>query len=202
MTRHVAVLMGGWSAEREVSLRSGAACAKALEGEGFRVSLIDVDRTIAETLTRLKPDVAFNALHGRVGEDGTMQGILEVLRIPYNAFGRAGLGPGDAEGQGQAPHGGRRGAGGARNHGQPLRCRQAARSFRRPYVLKPVNEGSSVGVIIVKEDRTHPPQELGRADWPHGDLILAETFVGRARAHLRRDGRAGARRHRRPVQCR
>ena len=80
MSQHVAVLMGGWSAEREVSLRSGAACAKALENEGFAVTCIDVTRDIAETLDRLKPDVAFNALHGRFGEDGTIQGILEILR--------------------------------------------------------------------------------------------------------------------------
>ena len=87
MTQHVAVLMGGWSAERQVSLRSGAACAAALEGEGFHVTRIDVARDIGEVLARLKPDVAFNALHGRVGEDGTMQGILEVLQIPYTHSG-------------------------------------------------------------------------------------------------------------------
>jgi len=85
--QHIAVLMGGWSAEREVSLRSGAACAAALESVGFRVTPIDVKRDIAEVLTRLKPDVAFNALHGRVGEDGTIQGILETLRIPYTHSG-------------------------------------------------------------------------------------------------------------------
>ena len=87
MSKHVAVLMGGWSAEREVSLRSGAACAKALRDEGFRVTEIDVDRNIAQRLAELKPDVAFNALHGKVGEDGTIQGILEVLQIPYTHSG-------------------------------------------------------------------------------------------------------------------
>ena len=87
MTKHVAVLMGGLSAEREVSLRSGAACAKALEGEGFAVTQLDVDRDIAQTLAKLRPDVAFNALHGRFGEDGIMQGILEMLRIPYTHSG-------------------------------------------------------------------------------------------------------------------
>jgi len=87
MTKHVAVLMGGLSAEREVSLCSGEACAKALEAEGFVVTKLDVDRSIAETLAKLKPDVAFNALHGRYGEDGIMQGILEMLRIPYTHSG-------------------------------------------------------------------------------------------------------------------
>ena len=75
MSKHVAVLMGGWSVEREVSLNSGAACARALEGQGFRVTRLDVQRDIAEVLAKLKPDVAFNALHGRFGEDGTIQGL-------------------------------------------------------------------------------------------------------------------------------
>ncbi|MDB5651857.1 MAG: D-alanine--D-alanine ligase, partial [Hyphomicrobiales bacterium] len=87
MSKHVAVLMGGWSAEREVSLRSGAACAKALEGEGYRVTPIDVGRDIAQKLVEIAPDVAFNALHGKVGEDGTVQGILEILRVPYTHSG-------------------------------------------------------------------------------------------------------------------
>ncbi len=177
MTKHVAVLMGGWSAEREVSLRSGEACALALEGEGFGVTRIDVGRDIADVLARLKPDVALNALHGRVGEDGTMQGILEVLRIPYTHSGvlasalamqkdkaklvMAAAGVPVAEGLTVDRHEA------ARRHVLPP-----------PYVLKPVNEGSSVGVIIVQADRSHPPQEIGRPDWAHGDSLLAEKFVG------------------------
>ena len=85
--KHVAVLMGGWSAERPVSLNSGKGCADALEARGYRISRVDVDRDIAQTLARLKPDVAFNALHGRGGEDGTIQGVLEVLHIPYTHSG-------------------------------------------------------------------------------------------------------------------
>src|SRR5271169_6859845 len=85
--KHVAVLMGGWSAERPVSLNSGRGCADALEGAGYRVTRIDVDRNIADTLTKLRPDVAFNALHGRAGEDGAIQGVLEILRIPYTHSG-------------------------------------------------------------------------------------------------------------------
>ena len=87
MSKHVAVLMGGWSAEREVSLRSGKACADALELGGYRVSRVDVDREIAATLRALKPDVALNVLHGRPGEDGTLQGMLEILGIPYSHSG-------------------------------------------------------------------------------------------------------------------
>src|SRR6202140_3342557 len=85
--KHVAVLMGGWSAEREVSLRSGKACADAAERAGFRVTRVDVDREIAANLRSLKPDVALNVLHGRPGEDGTLQGMLEILGIPYSHSG-------------------------------------------------------------------------------------------------------------------
>src|SRR5262249_61463829 len=80
---HVAVLMGGWSSEREVSLRSGAACADALEGLSYRVTRLDVGRDVAERLAQIEPDVCFNALHGRYGEDGCIQGLLEMLDIPY-----------------------------------------------------------------------------------------------------------------------
>src|SRR6201990_2450314 len=87
MSKHVAVLMGGWSAEREVSLRSGRACADAAERAGFRVSRVDVGRDIAAVLATLNPDVALNVLHGRPGEDGTLQGLLEILGIPYSHSG-------------------------------------------------------------------------------------------------------------------
>src|SRR5215472_14804886 len=87
MSKHVAVLMGGWSAEREVSLRSGRACAEALARLGYRVTRIDVGRDIAAVLTTVKPDVAFNVLHGRPGEDGALQGLLDILAIPYTHSG-------------------------------------------------------------------------------------------------------------------
>src|SRR3989338_4842557 len=83
----VAVLMGGWSAEREVSLRSGAACADALRDSAFKVTAVDVGHDIASKLTALKPDVAFNMLHGPYGEDGCIQGLLEILEIPYTHSG-------------------------------------------------------------------------------------------------------------------
>ena len=86
-TKHVAVLMGGWSAEREVSLRSGKACAEALERRGYRVTRVDVGRDIATVLANVRPEVALNLLHGRPGEDGTIQGILEILQIPYSHSG-------------------------------------------------------------------------------------------------------------------
>src|ERR1700694_5213055 len=87
MSKHVAVLMGGWSAEREISLRSGKACADAAERAGFRVSRLDVTREVAAELRALKPAAALNVLHGRPGEDGTLQGLLEILGIPYTHSG-------------------------------------------------------------------------------------------------------------------
>lgn len=190
MSTHVAVLMGGWSAEREVSLRSGEACARALEGEGFRVTRVDVDRSIAEVLARLRPDVALNALHGRVGEDGTLQGILEVLRIPYTHSGVLASALAMQKDKAKLIMAA---AGIPVARGLTVDRHEAAKRhvLPPPYVLKPVNEGSSVGVVIVRADRTHPPQEIGRADWPHGDTILAESFVaGRELTCAVIDGRA------------
>jgi D-alanine-D-alanine ligase len=176
MTKHVAVLMGGWSAEREVSLRSGKACANALEGEGYRVTRVDVARDIAEVLANLKPDVAFNVLHGTPGEDGTIQGVLELLGIPYTHSGV--LSSALAMNKAQA----RRvmaAAGIPIPEGKVVSRAEAAKShvMERPYVLKPVAEGSSVGVFIVTEEHAHPPQELTRPDWPHGEMLLAERYI-------------------------
>lgn len=176
MSQHVAVLMGGWSAEREVSLRSGEACARALEGEGYRVTRIDVARDVADVLGRLRPDVALNALHGRVGEDGTVQGVLEVLRIPYTHSGVLASALAMQKDKAKLVLAA---AGVPVAHGLVVDRHEAARRhvLPPPYVLKPVNEGSSVGVVIVRADRSHPPQEIGRPDWAHGEMLLAETFV-------------------------
>ena len=176
MTQHIAVLMGGWSAEREVSLRTGAGCANALRGEGFEVTEIDVARDIAARLADLKPDVAFNALHGRVGEDGTIQGILEVLRIPYTHSGVLASALAMQKDTAKIVLAA---AGVPVAKGLTVSRFEAAREhvLPPPYVIKPINEGSSVGVIIVKDGRSHPPQELGREDWAFGDMVLAEAFV-------------------------
>lgn len=176
MSKHVAVLMGGWSAERDVSLRSGEACARAAESVGYRVSRVDVGHDIAEVLTRLRPDVALNALHGRPGEDGTIQGILEILRIPYTHSGVLASALAMDKAQAKiilAAHGV------PVPEGRVVTRAEAARAhvLPRPYVLKPVSEGSSVGVFIVREDQEHPPQELHRPDWTHGDLLLAERYI-------------------------
>ncbi|MEM8876398.1 MAG: D-alanine--D-alanine ligase, partial [Pseudomonadota bacterium] len=156
---HVAVLMGGWSAERPVSLDSGNGCADALEGEGFKVARVDVGRDIAVVLTELKPDVAFNALHGPYGEDGTIQGLLELLGIPYTHSGvmasAVAMNKVMSRGLFEA-------AGVPVAEGMVVNRLEAAKEhvLPPPYVIKPIAEGSSFGVFIVPEDQEHPPQEL------------------------------------------
>ncbi len=176
MARHVAVLMGGWAAERPVSLRSGEGCARALESVGFRVTRVDVTPNIVADLQALKPDVAFNALHGPFGEDGCMQGILEMLRIPYTHSGvlASALAMRKDRAKVVAAAAGVKVAKGI----TASRFEVAKRHVMEPpYVAKPVGNGSSFGVFIVKEGRSHPPQELAAADWPLGDEMLVETFV-------------------------
>ncbi len=175
--KHVAVLMGGWSAEREVSLRSGKACADALDRTGaYKVTPLDVTRDIAATLRALKPDVALNVLHGRPGEDGTLQGMLEILGIPYSHSGVMASAIAMQKDiaktvlkAAQVPVPG----------GMVVTRAEASRKhlLPPPYVIKPVAEGSSVGVFIVREDHKHPPQELTRADWTFGDRVLVEPFI-------------------------
>jgi D-alanine-D-alanine ligase len=174
--KHVAVLMGGWSAEREVSLRSGKACADALERTGYRVSRVDVNRDIATTLSALKPDAALNVLHGRPGEDGTLQGMLEVLGIPYT---HSGVLASALAIQKEVAKTVLKTAGVPVPGGRVALRKEVAKGHLMPppYVIKPVAEGSSVGVFIVREDHTHPPQELTRADWPFGDRILVEPYI-------------------------
>lgn len=176
MTKHVAVLMGGWSAEREVSLRSGNACSNALEQQGYKVTRVDVQRDVAEVLAKLKPDVAFNVLHGRPGEDGTIQGILEILRIPYTHSGVMASAVAMDKPTAKIVM---EKAGVPVAEGRTVTRREAAQAhvLKRPYVLKPVAEGSSYGVFIVTEEHKHPPQELTRSDWAHGELLLAERFI-------------------------
>ncbi|MGE0503010.1 MAG: D-alanine--D-alanine ligase [Rhizobiaceae bacterium] len=174
--KHVAVLMGGFSSERPVSLASGTPCADTLEAEGYTVTRVDVDRNVAALLAELKPDVAFNALHGPFGEDGTIQGILEYLQIPYTHSGV--LASALAMNKEQAKKI-------AKAAGIPIaeskvldrRTIGSKHPMKPPYVVKPVNEGSSFGVVIVKEDQSHPPQVIGSGDWRYGDTVMVERFV-------------------------
>ena len=175
-SKHVAVLMGGWSSERPVSLSSGEACADGLEQAGYRVTRVDVGRDIGEVLARLSPEVAFNALHGPFGEDGTIQGVLEILDIPYTHSGVL------ASALAMNKHKAKSVAGAAgipvTEHRIVTRAEAAAEHvLPPPYVIKPISEGSSFGVIIVPSDQAHPPQSLVREDWSFGELVMVERYI-------------------------
>ena len=176
MSKHVAVLMGGWSAEREISLLSGKACAAALARLGYRVTPIDVGRDIAVVLGTVKPDIALNVLHGRPGEDGTLQGILEILAIPYT---HSGVMASAVAMQKEIAKTLFRAAGVQVPEGLVVpRLEAAARHLLPPpYVIKPLAEGSSVGVFIVTPEHSHPPQELTRHDWQYGERVMVEKFI-------------------------
>jgi len=174
--KHVAVLMGGWSSEREVSLVSGRACSDALRKVGYKVSDIDVDRQVAGQLAARKPDIVFNALHGPFGEDGTIQGILEVMGLPYTHSGVLASALAMDKGRAKAVF---------RDAGIPVakslivdRSDAAAKHLMDPpYVIKPVCEGSSYGIFIIKEGVDRPPQDLIEATWSHGQEIMIESYV-------------------------
>ncbi|MBC8338129.1 MAG: D-alanine--D-alanine ligase [Rhodospirillales bacterium] len=176
MTRHVAVLMGGWSAEREVSLVSGAAVVHALGNAGMDVASIDVQRDMGALMTRLypRPDAVFNALHGRFGEDGCVQGLLDILDIPYTHSGL--LASALAM---DKPMAKRLFA----DAGIPVAEHKivtreeilAGDVMERPYVIKPLNEGSSVGVHIVPEGANEPL--FNDTGWPFGGRVMVEKFI-------------------------
>ncbi|HTN96018.1 MAG TPA: D-alanine--D-alanine ligase [Nordella sp.] len=173
---HVAVLMGGWSAEREVSLSTGEGCADALRRAGFQVTPIDVKRNIGEVLADLRPDVAFNALHGKWGEDGCMAAILETMEIPYThsgvrasalamdkvkskiLFASAGIPV-------------------AESRVIDLELAATQHPLPLPYVLKPQAQGSSVGVHIVDHSSNGPAAIILEERELFGDQVLAERFI-------------------------
>lgn len=174
--KNVAVLMGGWSKERQVSLDTGNGCAKALEDAGYSVTKVDVDRNIADVLSKLKPDVAFNALHGVWGEDGCIQGILETLEIPYSHSGvlASSLAMDKEKSKilfksKKIPV----------SESRIVSREEAAYShiLETPYVIKPVNQGSSVGVYIVPRGANRPPQALQSPDWDLGDELMVERYI-------------------------
>ncbi|WP_374599484.1 D-alanine--D-alanine ligase [Brevundimonas sp.] len=175
---HVAVLMGGLSSEREVSLSSGKGCADALEGQVARVSCIDASRDLAQVLTTLKPDVVFNALHGEWGEDGCVQGILETLQIPYTHSGVLSSALAMDKDKSKAVLR----AAGVVVPGGGLFDRFAVASghvIPPPYVIKPNAEGSSVGVYLVRAGEG-PCAAPAADDWTYGDLVMVEPFIAGA----------------------
>lgn len=175
---HIVVLMGGWSAEREVSLVSGAGVADALERLGHRVTRIDMGRDVAQKLAEAAPDVVFNALHGTPGEDGTVQGLLDLMGLKYT---HSGLATSVLAIDKQLTKTLLKGTGVRVPEGRVVSSASIfeADPLPRPYVLKPVNEGSSVGVAIVTEGGNYG-SPIGRdveGPWQHFDHLLAEAFI-------------------------
>jgi len=175
---HVAVLMGGWANERPVSLMSGNGVADALESRGHRVTRIDMDRDVALRLAEAQPDVVFNALHGVPGEDGTVQGMMDLMGVPYTHSGlQTSVIAIDKELTKHA----------LVPHGIPMPGGRIVRSedlyqgdpMARPYVLKPVNEGSSVGVAIVTAESNYgnPIRRDAEGPWQRFDTLLAEPYI-------------------------
>ncbi|QTN19098.1 D-alanine--D-alanine ligase [Brevundimonas sp. AJA228-03] len=173
---HVAVLMGGLSSERDVSLSSGKGCADALEAQGARVTRVDAGRDLAQVLAALKPDVVLNALHGEWGEDGCVQGILETLQIPYTHSGVLASALTMDKDKTKAVLG----ASGVRVPGGGLFDRhEVARRhvIEPPYIIKPNAEGSSVGVYLVLAGANGPQTDVGADDWTYGDRVMVEPYI-------------------------
>lgn len=178
MTLHVAVLMGGWSAERDVSLASGKGIVEALQSLGHRVTVIDMDRGVAARLAETMPDIVFNALHGTPGEDGSVQGMLDLMGLKYTHSGMVtSVIAIDKQLTKQAlvPHGIPM-PGGRMVRSEELYDRDP---LPRPYVLKPVNEGSSVGVAIVADESNYgsPIARDAAGPWQEFDELLAEPYI-------------------------
>ncbi|ADL01997.1 D-alanine--D-alanine ligase [Brevundimonas subvibrioides] len=172
---HVAVLLGGLSSERDVSLSSGKGCADALEAQGARVTRVDAGRDLAQVLAELKPDVVLNALHGEWGEDGCVQGILETLQIPYTHSGVLASALTMDKDKTKAVLN----AAGVKVPGGGLFDRHAVSAghvIPPPYVIKPNAEGSSVGVYLVREGDA-PQPEPGSDSWTYGDLVMVEPYI-------------------------
>ncbi len=185
-SNRIAVLMGGPSAERDVSLVSGRECAAALRDEGFEVFEIDAGADLASVLRDLRPDVVFNALHGRWGEDGCVQGLLEWLQIPYTHSGVLASALAMDKERSKEVYAA---------HGLPVvesllvtrEAAMAAHPMQPPYVVKPNNEGSSVGVYLVDENASGP----ARLDDTMPDMVMVEKFVpGRELTVTVMDGKA------------
>jgi len=187
---HVALLLGGLSSERDVSLVSGRECGDALERLGAKVTRVDAGRDLAQVLARLKPDVCFNALHGEWGEDGCVQGVLETLDLPYTHSGvlASALAMDKAKSKAVLAAAGVTVPGG----GLFNRFEAAAgHVMAPPYVVKPNAEGSSVGVYIVLDGANRPPQEIVAPEWTFGEEVMIEPYIrGKELAVAVMDGKA------------
>lgn len=172
----VAVLMGGWSAEREVSLSSGRACAKALDEAGFKVTMIDVQQNIIEQLAEAQPDVAFNALHGTWGEDGTVQALLETLKIPYTHSGVLASALAMDKRLCKAALSGVK-MPVAEDKVVSVEELLADEVMPLPYVVKPVADGSSVGVHIIDRGSNNLREIVEEHGWQPEERVMVERFV-------------------------
>lgn len=174
--KRIAVLMGGWSSERPVSLVSGRECAKAIRDLGAEAIEIDVNRDIASQLKACNPDLAFNALHGQWGEDGRIQSVLEILEIPYTHSGVLASALAMDKTKAKMVFAA---AGLDVAKGKLMSRFDAAidHPMSAPYVVKPNADGSSFGVFIVREGENRPPQKLLDSDWSCGDEVLVEEFI-------------------------
>ena len=175
---HVVLLKGGYGSEREISLKSGDACSIALKENGFKVSELDFNQSIATELTKLKPDVCFNALHGQYGEDGNIQGLLNILKIPYTHSGVT-----TSSIAMNKIHFKRIITKATENKTNPINFPKSleiddgktlsVKDHKGPYVIKPINGGSSVGVLLIKDNSEAPLKET----WPN-KYLMAESLVG------------------------
>jgi D-alanine-D-alanine ligase len=174
--KRVAVIYGGWSSERPVSLSSGQQMAAAARKAGYDVIEIDATRDLAVQLAAARPDAVLNGLHGPWGEDGCVQGLLEVMGIPYSHSGVLASALAMDKLKSKAVY---RSAGlDVADDRQVTRAEAAAaHALPPPYVIKPVNEGSSFGVLIVREGANAPPQELLGENWRYGDYLMAEEYI-------------------------
>jgi len=174
--KRIVVLKGGWSPEREVSLNSGAAAPAALREAGYEAVEIDAGRDVAQRLAEIEPDVVFNALHGQWGEDGCVQGLLEIMGLPYTHSGVMASSLAMDKQRAKAVF---EDAGIRTPKGRLVSRAEAAggRVMPAPYVVKPNAQGSSVGVFIVREGDNRPPSALTDPAWALGEEVLVEEFI-------------------------
>ena len=174
--KRVAVIYGGWSSEREVSLSSGQQMLRAAEAAGYEAVGIDATRDLARQIEDVKPDVVLNGLHGPWGEDGCVQGLLEILGIPYTHSGVTASAIAMDKRKSKAVYS-QAGLDIARDVAVTREEAARAHPIEPPYVIKPVNEGSSFGVVFVRKDNNGPSQLLLSEEWKYGDNLMAEEYI-------------------------
>ncbi|WP_300376152.1 D-alanine--D-alanine ligase [Henriciella sp.] len=174
--KRVAVVYGGWSSEREVSISSGTQMLRAAEAAGYDATGIDATRDLARQIAEAKPDVILNGLHGPWGEDGCVQGLFEILDIPYTHSGVTASAIAMDKRKSKAVYM-QAGIEVAKDVAVNRKQAASAHPLAPPYVIKPVNEGSSFGVVFVREDNNGPSQFVLSEEWTYGDNLMAEEYI-------------------------